>query len=1096
MAFLSLMKRATSLMAIAAVATTAACADNHEESEGLQSELFGGMEWRSIGPALMSGRIADIALVPDDPATWYVGVGSGGVWKTENAGTTWTPLFDDQDVYSIGALALSPHDPNEVWVGTGENHGGRHLSFGNGLHRSRDGGATWEHLGLEESEHLSKIILHPDDSNVVFVASQGPLWSEGGERGLYKTSDGGATWENILSDGPWTGVTDLMMDPRDPDVLYAATWQRHRNVASYLGTGPETSIYKSTDGGETWSDLREDGTGLPDGNMGKIGLAYSPQNPDRLYAAIETDRREGGVWMSDDRGASWSKQSDAVGGGTGPHYYQELYANPHKEGQIFLLSNYTQVSDDHGKNFRTINLDSKHVDDHALVFHPTDPDYVLVGSDGGIYETYDAMKSWRFIDNLPITQFYKVAVDDAEPFYNVYGGTQDNSSQGGPSRTLNVNGIRNQDWFITLTGDGHQSATEPGNPDIMYAQWQQGNLHRVDRTTGESVYIKPQAAPGEPIERWNWDAPIWVSSHDPKRLYFSSQRVWRSDDRGDTWSAVSGDLTRDEDRMQIPVMGRQWSWDAGWDFLAMSVYNTITSFGESPSNPNLLYVGTDDGLIQITENGGKRWREVEVGRLPGVPETAFVNDIRADLHDENTVYIALDNHKYGDYAPYLLKSENRGRTWTSLAEDLPDKHLVWRVVQDHLDPDLLFAATEFGVFMSVNGGENWTEFSQGLPTIALRDITIQRREDDLVAASFGRGFYILDDISPLRDLDQDALEEDALLWPGRRAWWYIQEAPLGDEGRAEQGHGYFTADNPPFGAVFTYYLPKDLQTKEEQRVALEKDATEAGDDTPFPGFDVITEELNEVAPEVMLIVTDGNGEVVRRLAGPTTKGFHRVSWDLTRPDFFALSEMPDDEDSGGFMVMPGTYSVSLLQRIDGETTQLAGPHDFTVEALREGALEGSSPEEVAAFWDRLAAAYRRSSAASAALSELDQQIDLLKVALNRSAGNAEMNSDWDDLRAKADAIKEMLRGNPARNMIGERTSPTVSARLFHAADGVQGSTYGPTPSHLQSLEWAEEALDDAVSEIEAMQTEDIAAFLSALDEAGAPWIPGAKIPAN
>lgn len=1095
MAFLELMRRASTLVAIAAVSTTTACADNHDDGEGLDSSVFSGMEWRSIGPALMSGRIADIVLVPDDPATWYVGVGSGGVWKTENAGTTWTPLFDDQDVYSIGALALSPHDHNELWVATGENHGGRHLSFGNGIHRSRDGGATWQHMGLEESEHLSKIIIHPEDPNVIFVASQGPLWSEGGQRGLYRTTDGGETWENVLSGSSWTGVTDLLMDPRDPDVLYAATWQRHRNVASYNGTGPEGSIHKSTDGGATWINLKEEGTGLPGGNMGKIGLAYSPQNPDRIYAAIETDRREGGVWMSADRGASWSKQSDAVGGGTGPHYYQELYASPHKEGQIYLLSNYTQVSDDHGKTFRTINLDSKHVDDHALVFHPTDPDYVLIGSDGGIYESYDAMQSWRFINNLPITQFYKVAVDDAAPFYNVYGGTQDNSSQGGPSRTLNVNGIRNEDWFITLGGDGHQSATEPGNPDIMYAQWQQGNLTRVDRTTGETVYIKPQAAPGEPIERWNWDAPIWVSQHDPKRLYFSSQRVWRSDDRGDTWTAVSGDLTRDEDRMQIELMGRKWSWDAGWDLLAMSVYNTITSFGESPMNEDLLYIGTDDGLIQVTEDGGENWRQIEVGALPGVPDTAFVNDIRADLHDEDTVYIALDNHKFGDYAPYLLKSENRGRTWTSLADDIPEKHLVWRIVQDHVDPELLFTATEFGVFMSVNGGENWTEFSQGLPTIALRDITIQRREDDLVAASFGRGFYILDDIAPLRDVDEEALEEGSLLWPGRRAWWYIEETPIGDRGRAEQGHGYFTADNPPFGAVFTYYLSEGLQTKEELRVESEKDANEAGDDTPFPGFDAITEELNEVAPEVMLIVRDSEGAIVRRITGPTSKGFHRVAWDLTRPDIFALRSMPDD-DEGSLMVGPGTYTVSLAQRIDGETTELVGPQEFEVEVLRRGALEGATPEEVAAFWDRLAAAYRRSSATLAALDELDTQVDLLKAALDRSTGGTELNADWEALRARTNAVQEMLEGNPARNEIGERNLPTVGARLYHALGGVGSSTYGPTPSHEQSLEWAEAALDEAVSEIEAMQAEDVTAFLAALEDAGAPWVPGARIPAN
>ena len=757
--------------------------DNNEEDPGpLSSSTFKGMELRNIGPALMSGRIADIAIVSDDPATWYVAVGSGGVWKTTNAGTTWTPVFDDQTSYSIGSVALDPSNPNTVWVGTGENVGGRHIGFGDGIYRSRDGGESWDNLGLENSDHISKIIVHPDDPNTVFVASQGPLWSSGGERGLYKTTDGGENWNNVLSAGEWTGVTDLLMDPRNPDILYAATWQHHRNVAAYVGGGPESGIHMSEDGGETWTELTN---GLPEGNMGKIGLALSPQRPDVLYAAIELDRRTGGVWRSETRGASWTKMSDAVGAGTGPHYYTEIYASPHKFDRVYLVSNTSQVSEDGGKTWRPINNEYKHVDDHAIAFRPDDPDYILVGSDGGLYESYDNEKSWRFIDNLPVTQFYKVAVDDAEPFYFVYGGTQDNSSQGGPSRTDNRHGIRNSDWFITLFADGHQSAIEPGNPDIMYAEWQEGNLVRHDRTTGENVHIQPQPAPGEPVERYNWDAPIYVSAHNPQRLYFASYRLWRSDNRGDSWTAISGDLTRNEDRMLLPIMGRQWSWDAGWDLLAMSQYNTITSIGESPLDENVLYIGTDDGIIQTTSDGGETWTRIDVGSLPGVPATAFVNDIRADLHDANTVYVALDNHKYGDYTPYLLKSTNQGRNWTSITGDLPDRHLVWRIVQDHVDPELMFTATEYGLFFTVDGGSKWVELTGGAPTISFRDVTIQRREEDLVAASFGRGFFILDDYTPLRDVDEAALDQEALLFPGRRAWWYMERHPLGfTEGRS------------------------------------------------------------------------------------------------------------------------------------------------------------------------------------------------------------------------------------------------------------------------------------------------------------------------
>ena len=728
------MRLLTIIMTIAILTSPFLHAAKKDDSNTMTSELFSAMKLRNIGPAYMSGRIADIEVDSKNPSVWYIAVGSGGVWKTENAGITWTPIFDKQSVFSTGDVTIDPSNSNVIWVGTGENNGGRHVSFGDGVYKSLDGGETWENKGLNKSEHISDIIVHPQDSNTVWVSSQGPLWTDGGERGLFKTTDGGDTWINVLETDKWTGVTSLVIDSRNPDKLYAATWQRQRTLPAFVGTGPGSKIHTSDDGGTTWQELNN---GLPDADMGKIGLAISKINPDVIYAGIELNQRKGGVYRSANQGASWEKMSDEVGGGTGPHYYQELFADPHRFDRIYMVSNYSKYSDDGGKTWIPLNLENKHVDDHAIAFHPTDKNFILVGSDGGVYESRDDMKKWRFMANLPLTQFYKIAVDDSEPFYYVYGGSQDNSSQGGPSRTTKEHGIKNNDWFLILWGDGHQPATEPGNPDIVYGQWQRGSLARYHRKTGEIVYIQPQTEPGEPGERYNWDAPILVSSHDPKRLYHASHRVWRSDDRGNSWRAISGDLTKNQNRLHMPVMGRTWSVDSGFDLYAMSEFNTIANIAESPLDPDLLYAGTDDGLIQVSSNGGEDWIRYEIDDIKGIPADAYVNDIRADLFDKDTVYAALDNHKKGDFSPYVMVSNDRGKTWTSIVSNLPNRGSVYDIAEDHQDENLLFVGTEFGVFFTYNSGKEWKQLKNGLPTVAVRDIEIQERENDLVLATFG-----------------------------------------------------------------------------------------------------------------------------------------------------------------------------------------------------------------------------------------------------------------------------------------------------------------------------------------------------------------------
>lgn len=1047
-------------------------------------KTFEGLKFRSVGPATTSGRIADIAIHPENENFWYVAVGSGGVWKTENAGTTWKPIFDDQSTYSIGSLAIDPNNPERIWVGTGENVGGRHVAFGDGIYLSEDGGNTWTNKGLEKSEHLSTIIVHPDNSDVVWVASQGPLWSKGGQRGLYKTTDGGETWNRTLGNEEWTGVTDIVINPENPQILYAATWDRHRTVAAYMGGGPGTGLYKSTDGGESWKELKN---GIPSSNLGKIGLAISPFDPSTIYAAIEQDRTKGGVYISRDSGASWTKQSDAVSGGTGPHYYQELYASPHQEGKLYLMNNYVLISDDHGKNFSRMNEDKKHVDSHAMAFKPSDPDYVLFGTDGGLYESYDLTKTWRYFPNLPITQYYKVAVDDAKPFYHIYGGTQDNGSHGGPSQTISEDGIPNSAWWKTLGADGHQSATEPGNPDITYGEFQQGVLWRIDQTTGETVYIQPQPGEGEPHERFNWDAPILVSPHKPSRIYFGSYRVWKSENRGDEWTAVSGDLTRNEERMELPIMGRQQSWDNAWDVNAMSEYNTITSLAESPVQEGVLYAGTDDGMLSVSQNGGDSWRTIKLGDIKGVPDRAFVNDVRADLFDAGTVYLVLDNHKEGDYRPFLLKSTDYGKNWSFMNGDLPKKLLTWRIVQDHEQKDLLFAATEYGIYMTRNGGKKWIQLKGGLPTIAFRDITIQRDEDDLVAASFGRGFYILDDISSLRAYDA-AKSGETQMFPVADANLYVQRG-----GMDSQGNTYYTGENPPYGAVVTYYLPEEMTTLKKERKDREKNIP-AGENVPFPGWDNLEKETRQQEPGLYLMIKDGKGEVVNMVKAKNKKGFNRVAWNLRHADRSGVSlDGPRSENRWNrrsYMVTPGTFSATLYKWKDGEFTELAGPESFEVKPLYEGALPKKPSSEIEAFREDLQNFQQEMAAVRSQLDRSKKTVSAMQRALSSAKKpSRELYSRIYETSSELDALSTLLRGNAAKNEIGERNPPSAGEALGVGSRAL-GNTYGPTANHKKAVNRGKKQLSDIKSRLKKITDTTIPALEKDLEQAGAPYIEG------
>ncbi|MEM6455049.1 MAG: glycosyl hydrolase [Acidobacteriota bacterium] len=1063
----------------------------------LKASHLSALSLRSIGPALTSGRIGDLAVDPTDHDVWYVAVASGGVWKTINAGTTWTPIFDSQGSYSIGTVAIDPKRPHTIWVGTGENNSQRSVGYGDGLYRSRDGGKSWQKVGLETSEHIAKILIDPRDSDVVYVAAQGPLWIEGGERGLYKTVDGGETWEAVLTVDEHTGVTDVVIDPRDPDVLLAASHQRRRHVFTLLHGGPGSGLHKSMDGGKTWRKIT---SGLPGGDVGRIGLAVSPADPDVVYAVIEAGPKAQGTYRSDDFGESWRKTSGY--NPSSPQYYQELFADPHDVDRVYSMDTFMHQTEDGGTTWTRVPLTWQHVDSHAMWIDPADADHLIVGNDGGLYETFDRGQTWRYFANLPVTQFYKLAIDDQVPFYNVYGGTQDNFTLGGPSRTPSVNGIQNRDWFVVVGGDGFQPAIEPGNADIVYGQWQYGNLVRFDRSTGDTIDIKPRPEVGEDPQRWNWDAPLVISPHDPKRLYFGSQRMYRSDDRGDSWTPISGDLTRALDRNKLEVMGRVWSIDAIAKNRSTSIYGNLVAFDESPRVEGLLYAGSDDGLIHVRApeaSGADGWRKIE--SVPGVPARTYVQELTASRHADDVVYAAFNHHKYGDFTPYLYKSSDRGATWTSIASDLPERGSVYAIAEDHETPGLLFVGTEFGLFVTLDDGGHWLPLSNGLPTIAVRDLAVHREMDDLVLGTFGRGFYVLDDYGPLRELAarETAMDapESAMLFATRDIPMYLEWAPIGMSGRSFQGHGHYMAPNPPSGAVFTYYLPETLMTRKAKRQKAEREAWDAGENLSYPSLDALRAEQAEEAPMVYVQISDADGQPVHRLSGPTREGTHRIDWDLRRLSASPTQLEPWSSDNPfvqppiGPLVVPGTYQATLHQWVDGETTQLAGPITFDAQPIRRGHLSATDLAGVRDFQAKAARLQRAVEGALALRGWLGERLTYVKrAAFEAVAVPGSVAEEARALEARLRDVDNALWGDRTRARAQMATAPGIASRLNQVIYGQWASTAAPTDSHRRDYAIAAEAFAPVLADLQRIAEEELPRLERALEDAGAPYTPG------
>lgn len=1059
----------------------------------ITTSLVSGLKFRSIGPAWASGRIADFAVNPSNLSEYYAAVASGNVWKTENNGTTWKPIFDSYGAYAIGVIRIDPNNHNVVWVGTGEDNHQRALGYGDGVYKSVDGGKSFKNMGLKESRQIGGIVIDPRNSDIVFVACEGSAWGPGGNRGLFRTSDGGKTWEKVLYVSEETGINQVAIDPSNPDIMYATSEQRRRHHFTKIGGGPESAVYKSTDAGKTWNKIMK---GLPSGDIGGMGIAVSPVNPNVVYLIMEAAGNSGGFFRSTDKGESWEKMNSYHSTG---QYYNKIYCDPKNVDRVFSMDTYTQITDDGGRTWRNLGNSGRHVDDHALWIDPNNTRHYTIGGDGGIYETWDDGATWDFKENLPVTQFYRVNVDNALPFYNVYGGTQDNNSMYGPSANLTRTGVTNDEWVVTLGGDGFWIDTDPNDHNIVYTEYQYGNLFRYDKRSGERKSIKPRERKGEETYKWNWDSPMFVSKHNPTRLYFAANKVFRSDDRGDTWEVISDDLTTKTDRNTWPVMGKFWSVDAVAKDVSTSLWGTIVALSESPLNGNLLYAGTDDGVISVTEDGGKNWRQVR--SFPGVPEYTYVSHLHADRFDENVVYASFNNLKRDDFKPYVFKSSDKGRTWTSISSNLPVNGSVQALEQDFVKPDLLFAGTEFGIFFTVDGGKNWVQLKSGIPTISVKHIAIQHRECDLVLATFGRGFYILDNYSPLRELTKENIEKEAHLFPVKDAMLFNQTS-----NKDNQGNTYFTAPNPEFGATFTYHLKEVPKSSKAIRQEEEKKLFKEGKPIPQPTWRELELEEKEEPAHLIFTIRDSEGNIVRQLTESPSKGLNRVTWDLRYNNPSATNVTGRFSPTGGggggrrgsgggsgILVMPGTYSVDMALWHKGELKQLAGPVSFKADKLGVVTLPAEDYAENTAFAKEVSRLSVAMVGTTRLTNELITKVENIKQAIyNTPEAGQDLMNKARHIGDELDEINFVLNGvspKASREEIPPAQVP-LNIRLSNISSGFIGNLSAISSTEKNSLAILKEEFPPVLAKLQRIFENDIPALERQLNQVNAPWTPG------
>jgi photosystem II stability/assembly factor-like uncharacterized protein len=1042
------------------------------------SARFSELPWRSIGPAITSGRVVDVA-VPEGPRSqigerlgelFYVASASGGVWKTVNGGTTWTPIFDHEGSASIGDVAVAPSNPDIIWVGTGEANNQRSSSWGDGIYKSENAGRTWTNMGLRKSEHIGRVIVHPTNPEIVFVAAAGPLWGPGGERGLFRTTDGGRTWKNVKNIDAHTGFTDVIFDPGNPDVIYAASFQRERRPYTYVGGGPGSGLWKSIDGGDTWTKLTE---GLPKVDVGRIGLDVSRSSPNIIYATIETKvtgntasqgNTEASIYRSDDRGASWQKMGT---GSSYPWYMGQIRVDPTNPDRVYFMGVSLQVSTDAGRTFHT-TATSAHSDHHAMWIDPVDPNHLIIGCDGGVYISHDRGRTVDFVPNLPISQYYAIATDMRLPFYYVYGGLQDNSSWGGPSQTRNRQGITNADWIRTTGGDGFYAQIDPVDPNTVYGESQGGDIVRFDVRTGEQKTIKPIPDFGAKPYRWNWSSPMLISPYDHNTIYFGANYLFKSANRGDAWTRLGPDLTRQLNRDSLPVMGKIWPRDAIARHQGTAEYGNISTIDESPLKQGLLYVGTDDGVISVSRDGGATWNKAT--KFPGVPDQTYVSRVVASRFNEGTVYATLDNHRNNDFKPYVLRSTDYGVNWKSIAGNLPANGSVQVIREDPVAPSLLFVGTEFGVFHTELGGGSWTQLKYNIPTVAVHDIVIHPREHDLVIGTHGRGIYILDDITPLEKLGE-ANGAGTYLFAVKPATEYNPNSsvPGGARGAGATGDREYSAPNPAFGAIITYFL---------------RDSLPKGGD-------------------VTLGIYDPTGNRVRDLTANKKRGMHRVTWDLRtappytvrRPAGQVGESRSGPRDPEGPFVLPGRYTARLS--IKGASGAPA-VQEVPIE-IRSDPLAQMSDAEYRSLHDMRVSTSRLQATVQAAVrtaEQLKEQITDVKTALKSNTAPDSVSKQADSVDHQISDILKKLRGDPEAEPTSDDKrveDPSIQERVNNIAEEIGNVSSQPTELQRATLTLASSDLQREVARINALLQRRIPALNAGLDAARIPWTIGRPV---